>query len=155
MSVVTTIGPAGGILENGVSITFGKSGNVGLFVTSGIDLHDGDFYAWTEKQTAWVEVTARWPAKDLSITLAAAPYLATDKIVRQDVFLHVNGLYCGFHAFFEQAECSFPVPRNAISGRSTKIAITIPTATSPKRLGLSEDIRELGIAITALSLLSA
>ncbi|MCU4159276.1 hypothetical protein AiwAL_04045 [Acidiphilium sp. AL] len=143
-----------GNLENGLSVNFGKEGNINSFNVSGFDLNDGDFYSWTEKQTAWIDIAARWPAKDLSIKLSAMPYLAVDQIIQQQIFIHVNGLFCGFHGFFEQDDCSFLIPRNAISGRSTRISITIPTAISPKRLGLSEDIRELGIAITTLSLLS-
>ena len=154
MSINSNVDFIHGNLDDGFSINFGKSGNINLFNASGFDLSDGDFYSWTEKQTSWIDIMARWPAKDLNIKLSATPYLATDTIIQQQVFIYVNGLFCGFHGFFESDDCSFLIPRNAISGRSTRITITIPTAISPKRLGLSEDLRQLGIAITTLSLLS-
>lgn len=143
-----------GNLENEFRIDFGKNGNVSRFNISGFDLNDGDFYSWTERQSAWIDIPVRWPAKDLRLVLSALPFLAGDRIIQQQVFIHINGLFCGFHGFFEQDECEFLIPRTAISGRSTRISVTIPTAISPKRLGLSDDIRELGIAITALALLS-
>jgi hypothetical protein len=138
--------------DNALSVTFGRAGTIATIPNGGIDLNDGEFASWTEQQTAWLEIIPRWPARDLTLRFTASPFLVEDRITHQQVFLYVNGLFCGLANLFEPQDCTFVIPRNAVSGRATRITLAIPTAISPKHLGLSEDVRILGVALTALSL---
>jgi hypothetical protein len=38
-----------------------------------------------------------------------------------------------------------------VSGRSTRLSLVIPTATSPQQLELSEDLRQLGIYLNSIT----
>lgn len=140
--------------DSALTITFGTAGTINSLPNYGFDLSDGETASWTEQQTAWVDIVPRWPAKDMTLQLTAIPFLVPGHIATQQVFFYVNGLFCGLHGFFERQDCSIAIPRTALSGRSTRIALAIPSAVSPRQLGLSDDVRTLGIAITTLSLIS-
>ena len=45
----------------------------------------------------------------------------------------------------------FPVSRNIVSGRTTRLSLVIPNAASPRSLNLSEDLRELGIYLSSIT----
>jgi hypothetical protein len=135
-----------------LEISFGRSGTITTIPNGGIDLGDGDLASWTEQQSAWFDIIPRWPARDLTLTLTAIPFLVPDRIQFQQVFIYVNGLFCGLTSLFDPQETSFHIPRNFVSGRSTRIALAIPTAISPQHLGISADVRTLGIALTAVSI---
>ncbi|HQT84425.1 MAG: hypothetical protein B7Z58_07690 [Acidiphilium sp. 37-64-53] len=136
--------------DNNIDISFGWAGSITTIPNGGIDLNDGEHVSWTEQQTVWFEIIPRWPVKDLNLRLSASPFLVPGKISFQQVSVYVNGLFCGLTNLFESQECNFHIPRNAVSGRATRITLAIPTAISPKHLDLSEDVRTLGIAITAV-----
>ncbi len=138
--------------DNAITVTFGRSGTINTLPNGGIDLQDGELSSWTEHQTAWIEIVPRWPAKDLNLQFTANPFLVEGRITHQQVFVYVNDLFCGLANIFEPQDCAFIIPRIAVSGRSTRITFAIPTAISPRHLGISEDVRILGIALTALSL---
>lgn len=138
--------------EDKILVTFGKSGSITTLPNSGFDLTDGDQSSWTEQQIAWLEIAPRWPAKDLALRFDAFPFLFDSHVTHQQVFVYVNGLFCGLVNLFDHRSSEVYIPRNTISGRTTRITFAIPTAKSPQRLGISEDVRTLGIALTALSL---
>lgn len=154
MSSIPNLTSVNQVDDSAVVVKFGRNGNITTLPNAGFDLADGEQSSWTEQQTAWFEVTPRWPAKDLNLSFAASPFLVGSRISHQHVFIYVNGLFCGLVTLFEPRECDIHVPRNTISGRSTRITFAIPTAQSPQRLGISEDIRTLGIALTTLTLSS-
>jgi hypothetical protein len=66
------------------------------------------------------------------------------------LFVYVNGLFQGFHTFRGTTTMAIPIRRHAITSRSTRIQFVLPTAVSPNSLGLSADLRELGLAITEM-----
>lgn len=138
--------------DDKIVVTFGKLGSINSLASSGFDLNDGDQSSWTEQQIAWLEIAPRWPAKDLTLRFDAMPFLVESHLTHQQVFIYANGLFCGLINLFERQSSEVHIPRNAISGRTTRITFAIPTAKSPQRLGISEDVRTLGVAFTALSL---
>lgn len=155
MSTTTMSPTADAYIPADTTITFGTAGTIASHPNAGFDLTDGETASWTSHQSAWLDITPKWPARDLTLNLTASPFLVPDRIASQQVFIYVNGLFCGLHVFFVPADCTIAIPRAALSGRATRIALAIPTAISPHRLGLSDDIRTLGIAITTLSLVSS
>ncbi len=80
----------------------------------------------------------------------ATPYTVQDRISAQTLFIYVNGLFQGFHTFRGNMVLQIPIRRHAITSRSTRIQFVLPNAISPKSMGLSADLRELGLAITAM-----
>jgi hypothetical protein len=60
-------------------------------------------------------------------------------------------MFVGYYVLKGHVILSFPVNRNVVSGRATRLSLVIPNAVSPHELNLSEDMRELGIYLTSIT----
>ena len=87
--------------------------------------------------------------QDVVIELNASSFLVDRVVPYQNVF--VCGLFVGFCRFKGYLIKSFLVSRAIISGRSTRLSLTMPTATSPNSLGIGEDLREPGISLASIT----
>ena len=67
------------------------------------------------------------------------------RLVLQNAFIFMGGLFVGFFSSKGHAIRSFPITQGGISGRNTRLSIVIPTAVCPASLLISEDERELGL----------
>jgi hypothetical protein len=92
------------------------------------------------------------PDASLRLHINARPFTQPGHIERQQFFLFVNGLFIGLRNLTVAEVVEFALPRNALSPRGLRFEFAIPTALSPKNLGISQDIRKLGIAISDLAL---
>jgi hypothetical protein len=133
-------------------VTFGKTGSVREMDPYGFDLSEMN-HAWTATETAGFSVMMGSVAPDATLQLLvnARPFIQAGHIERQQFFVFMNGLYLGFRTLAKDELTEFPVPRNFLSPRGLRIEFVIPTALSPKSLGISQDIRRLGIAISDVS----
>lgn len=132
-------------------ITFGASGSARDLNCIGIDFSDAGGRSWTVASVAELDVQLPFARQDVLIQLEASPFLVPDQLVVQNVFIFLGGLFVGYYNSRGHAVLSFPVNRSIVSGRTTRLALVIPTATSPKALNLSEDLRELGIYLTSIT----
>jgi hypothetical protein len=135
-------------------IGFGSNGNVGKFPTIGFDLTEEGPSSWTVRQCCELEIPLPMPRQNIGLSIESSPFLAKGKISAQQLFVYVNGLFQGFHLFQAPETVTFRVSRNAITNRATRVHLVIPTAISPKNLGLGSDMRDLGLAVTTLSFVS-
>jgi len=110
-------------------------------------------YSWTQNETAGfsVMVASVPPDAALHLHVNARPFTQAGHMDRQQFFVFINGLFVGFRTLTKDEVSEFPVPRNLLSPRGLRIEFVIPTALSPKSLGISQDIRKLGIAISEVS----
>ncbi len=131
-------------------ITFGANGGAVDLNCAGIDFSDSD-KSWTVAPVAELDVQLPFARQDVVVELEASPFLVPDKILAQNVFIYLGGLFVGFYKLKGHAIRAFPVNRSVVSGRATRLSLVIPTATSPSALDLSEDLRELGIYLTSIT----
>jgi len=142
------------ILKLNEAVTFGKDGSIREMDPYGFDLSEPGM-SWTQDEVAGFSVTLGGTVPldaMLRLNITGRPFIQLERIERQQFFVFINGLFVGFRTLTTAAEVHFPLPRNALSPRGVRVEFVIPTASSPKSLGLSEDIRRLGIALSSVSL---
>ncbi len=132
-------------------ITFGRSGSALALNCAGVDFSDEGGRSWTFEPVAELDIQLPFARQDVAIEVNASPFLVPDVLLVQNVFIYLGGLFIGYYSLKGHAIRSFPVNRAVVSGRSTRLALVIPTATSPSSLNLSEDLRELGIYLTSIT----
>jgi hypothetical protein len=141
-----------GQLKLNEPMTFGKNGSIRKMEPYGFDLSE-ESYSWTQDEVAGFSVAFAGtvpPDATLRLHVAARPFIQAGYIDRQQFFVFVNGVYSGFRTLSTAEEMDFFPPRNALSHRGLHIEFVIPTASSPKSAGISQDIRKLGIALEQL-----
>src|SRR5438105_2527265 len=132
------------------ALTFGAAGSVRKVTTAGFDFGESAPYSWTIAQSCEIDVPLPMPRQEVAFQIDAAPFTSGERVTGQQLVVYLNGLFLGMHTFRSREAKMFPVFRTAISPRSTRIALVIPTAASPKQLGLSSDVRELGFAVYSI-----
>ncbi len=133
-------------------VTFGARGTAKTLSPVGFDFSD-TVTSWTTIQHCSLEASLPIPRQDISLEIDAFPFV-TDSITSQQLFVYLNGLFVGFHTFADRHLLKCPVSRSAISSRSTVLSLVIPTAVSPNSLGLSSDLRLLGLSFFSISFAS-
>jgi hypothetical protein len=132
-------------------ITFGSTGNAVGLNCNGIDFSEDGGRSWTRASVAEMDIQLPFARQDVELELNASPFLVPGKLAAQNVFIFLGGLFVGYLTLAAPTIRSFPVNRGVVSGRSTRLSLVIPTAASPQQLGLSEDLRELGIYLTSIT----
>jgi len=135
-------------------VTFGKSGSIRDMDPYGFDLSEHGI-SWTQDELAGFSASVAGPVPldaILCLTVTARPFIQPGKIEHQQLFVFVNGLFVSFRTLTAAEDMEFVLPSNAFASRGLCVEFVIPTASSPKSLGISQDIRKLGIAVTAVLL---
>ena len=107
--------------------------------------------SWTCEPVAALDVDLPFARQDVVIELDAEPFLVGKVLPVQNVSIFLGGLFVGFCTLRGHAIRSFPINRSGVSGRTTRLSLVIPTATSPRALGLSGDERQLGIYLASIT----
>jgi phosphoglycerol transferase len=143
-------------VQIGDIIDFSQMGNSAQFIESGWSKQESRF-RWTEGDRARIRLRVSAPRdKEFSIMFTASPFLHPTH-PRQDVALVLNGREAG-HFRFELGK-PFPELRAIVDGSAIDpsgellIELLIDSPVSPAEVGLSTDIRWLGIAVSAMSIL--
>jgi hypothetical protein len=132
-------------------ITFGSTGNAVGLNCNGIDFSEDSGRSWTRAPVAEMDIQLPFARQDVEIEVNASPFLVPELLAAQNVFVFLGGLFIGFLTLTAHTIRSFPVNRGVVSGRSTRLSLVIPTATSPQQLKMSEDLRQLGIYLTSIT----
>jgi hypothetical protein len=132
-------------------ITFGNDGTARNLNCSGVDFSDKGGRSWTLGPVAEMDIQLPFARQDVVVQLEASPFLVPDHIPAQNVFIYLGGLFVGYYTLKGHTIRQFPVNRSVVSGRATRLALVIPTATSPHALNLSSDLRELGIYLASIT----
>lgn len=138
------------ILQYNEAITFGKSGSFAELSPIGFDLSEDGPLSWTIQQSCEFQASLAIPRQDIAFFISATPFKGAPGAQAQSLFVYVNGLFQGFHTFRGSTVVQMPIRRHAITSRSTRIQLVLPNAVSPQSLGISSDLRELGLAITEM-----
>jgi hypothetical protein len=118
-------------------------------------------HTWTDGYSAVLAVQTKTTDSDHILTIAAVPYLAGGALDQQRVIVKVNGQHVGELVFdqpgtwksgslygFQEREIG--IPHDALGGGVQYIVFELPDAMSPKELGISEDKRDLALAIHSI-----
>ena len=132
-------------------ITFGRNGTARDLSCTGIDFSEDGNQSWTSAPVAELDIQLPFARQDITLEINATPFLIDGHLTVQDVFVFTGGLFTGFAKLMGHNLLTFPLNRSTLSGRSTRLALVIPTAVSPRSLGLSQDERELGIYLRAIT----
>jgi hypothetical protein len=132
-------------------ITFGRNGSAVSLNCTGIDFSEDGACSWTCAPVAEMDIQLPFARQDVAIHLEASPFLEQGLVNAQKLFIFLGGMFVGYQIFKGHAIRSFPVNRNVVSGRATRLSFVIPDATSPHDLNLSSDRRELGIYLTSIT----
>lgn len=135
-------------------ITFGSKGNALSLNCTGIDFSEDGEQSWTCAPVAELDIPLPFARQDVFLQVEASPFLVPEIVSIQNVFVFLSGLFAGFYALTGHTMRQFPVNRSVISGRTTRLALVIPTAVSPSKLRMSEDLRELGICLSSITFIN-
>ena len=132
-------------------ITFGRHGIAQGLNCAGIDFSEDGTQSWTSAPVAELEVQLPFARQDITLEIDGAPFLIASRLLVQHLYVFTGGLFTGFAKLSGHNVLTFPLNRSTLAGRSTRLALVIPTAVSPHALGLSQDERELGIRLNAIT----
>ena len=139
------------MLQFNEPITFGPAGTAKELKPSGLSFDDAGPYSWTIAPMADLEVQLPIARDTISLEINATPFTPEGNISLQQVFVYLNGLFQGFCALEKHETRSIPIVRSALTTRASRLTFVIPTAASPKSIGVGDDIRELGLALNSLT----
>ena len=131
-------------------ITFGRSGVAKTLNCAGIDFSEDGFHSWTNSPVAEMDIALQVARQDVLFQLDLAPFIIPGSVTIQNAFIFLGGFFIGYWILAEPAVREFPIARNLISGRPMRLSLVIPTAKSPRSLGKSDDVRELGLRLHSM-----
>ncbi|HEX3864589.1 MAG TPA: hypothetical protein VHY35_23130 [Stellaceae bacterium] len=135
--------------KNGIK--FGAGGNLRDYSPIGFSDTPDDVSSWSEASVA--EVTFRLPPlrHDVHFVIEVFPYLVDGLLTQQNCWIFFNGLFAHYHSVRAPVEMSFTVSRDLLSPRPNRLSFALPNAISPKDLGVSDDLRLLGLSFVKLN----
>jgi|SRR6185437_4105033 len=139
------------MLQFNEPITFGPAGSARDLNPTGISFEDSGAYSWTIAPVADLEVQLPLARETIKLEVNAMPFTPENTIVSQQVFIYLNGLFQGFCSMERREKKSIALTRSALTTRPSRLTFVIPTAASPKSIGIGPDIRELGLALNTLT----
>jgi hypothetical protein len=133
----------------GDQIKFGKHGNANQYgIWDGFsDPEDG--FTWTEGNLASIGLWVLRPPAELVLKLQVFPLLGAN-ITSQTVTVSVNDKAVGTLEIRNPGEYSIGIPKSILNQDILKIVFHLPSAATPKELGINEDNRLLAIALQSL-----
>jgi hypothetical protein len=138
----------------GEVLRFGEKGNAHPYKAGGWSTPE-DQITWTDGNRAELVLPAKSPQGPVRLRLYTGAYLSPGKVDRQRVRISINRRFVaeltisrpGFRALEEVVPGDF----FADQGR-TVLTFDLPDSVSPKSIGDGQDLRQLGIAVSWLSL---
>lgn len=130
------------------TISFAVSGNSDRFVKTGFgETEDG--YRWTEqKESVLCFVLPEQEVRPYRLRMRARAF-QTPQLKRQRVIVLVNDENCGTVTFGDMGVQTI----NFSSRGSTTVTLRCPDATSPEQAAISDDKRDLGVAVYSMAIL--
>jgi hypothetical protein len=141
------------LLKFNEPITFGSKGTIHDYVAAGWALgEENPSMTWTEQIEARVEFNTQSTTSPVRLRMSGLPFLAEGKVDSQEVWVHLNGMYCGAFNADKQFDVNVPIQGGWLEPRGNVLTLTMPLAKSPKALGLNNDQRVLGVALNSIAL---
>ncbi len=118
-------------------------------------------HTWTDGHSAILAIQTKSTDSDLILTIFATPYLSGEDVDQQRVSVKVNGQQVG-ELIFDQPgtwvsgslygfqEKKITIPHDVLKEGIQYLIFELPDAISPKELGISEDGRDLALAVRSI-----
>jgi hypothetical protein len=136
----------------GTPIEFQEGGNAHDYLVAGFARPERGI-TWTESPHVELQLEIEPPENDVLLVVDALPFLDGERVRYQEAYVYVNHVYVGYWRFEkDQKPVQLMLPRRAFYTRKLNIQLRIPMAVSPNDLGLSGDIRKLGLAMKSMTL---
>lgn len=148
--------------ELGKAILFGKDGNSEHYQIEGFSIPE-DGYSWTDGPNGILKIKTNKSESDLTLSLTASPFLGwgSSNISHQRAIVMVNEHEIGEWFFDKPGEMNFGslygfqnkelfIPKEILVDDEQLIKFEFPDAISPNELGLSEDSRNLALAVHSI-----
>jgi hypothetical protein len=133
-----------------LTIQFGSNGDYGLWAKNGW-YHDPD-----DKQHTWAGLVGEL---DVPLAMTRNDVLMRADVISiqnrgmpQEVFVFINGAFAAFWLVREASEQTARIGASLLKAGGNRFSFVTPRAISPKREGLGEDERVMGVAFRALVL---
>ena len=112
-------------------------------------------FFWSESRYASIILPIKSKKKKIGIQFIVQPFLYSGKIREQNLEIFINGIYCyGSTLVADDQEIIFlEVDSSLIFSTAIKVDFMLPNAVSPAMLGLSEDMRRLGIKLFEINII--
>ena len=141
--------------QKGLLVVFNKNGNLTEYKTSGFSAPETDF-TWTNSDIASIDILLPEDSEDdfFCASFEASPFVYK-KLKKQKVGVFINDDFISNFDVTGKDVYKFNFSHDVkTSGKIINMKFKISKPTSPKDLGMSQDNRKLGIAISKI-LLSA
>jgi len=136
----------------GDKIYFGLDGNSATFKVSGWSDPEAK-HSWTNGVVAVLAVRLPAWSKPISLKMKLGGLTKTPELPSQPVEVYANDVKIADWNVSELNEYTAPIPPSITNNQGLlTITLKIPKAASPKSLGISEDVRLLGLACMEVSL---
>jgi hypothetical protein len=139
--------------EIGSTIRFDEKGNSAAYRRSGWSQQESD-HVWTDTNSATLDLLIKGDvAGPLELHTVAEGLRHEPDLPSQEVQVYANGTQVGTWQVGAKSDYSVTLPPAVTAtNKPLHIEFRIPHATSPKKLGLGDDLRTLGIALFELRL---
>ena len=132
---------------------FGAKGTVVPFLREGWDPGETEF-TWTRATCSRLELPAPDAPGTYVMRLEATPLISPEKLPAQELTILLDGIAIGQFTLNEATTLIVPLPRELTDGRETlPFTFLLPDASRPKDLGVSSDLRLLGLAVRRIDIL--
>ncbi|MGV8108415.1 MAG: hypothetical protein AB2L10_03120 [Methanospirillum sp.] len=140
----------------GNEILFGVGGTASQYVGEGWSRPENGF-TWTDNNQSSVVILINDIPKKIYLILQGRPFTGSD-LKHQIVIISINGKNISKPIIMKNtitdtmSNLILPVPPEYLKKGANYITLTLPNATSPMALGISQDPRMLGIAVKTMIL---
>ncbi|NPV70653.1 MAG: sulfatase-like hydrolase/transferase [Firmicutes bacterium] len=138
------------VYQYGSEIRFGEGGNAEHYQGVGWSLPEEGF-TWTEAETASLLMPVGPSRSDLVLKATLFPFVAGG-LDKQKVEIYVGEERLGEWLVRDSGEYQMVIPKECVRD-PLRIDFALPGCVSPKELGVSSDLRTLGIAMRSVTVL--
>ncbi|MFZ3171885.1 MAG: sulfatase-like hydrolase/transferase [Carboxydocellales bacterium] len=135
----------------GAKIQFGEGGNAEHYQDKGWSQPEKDF-TWTDGKNANFIIPISQPHSDFIIKATLFPFVAKG-VDKQKVNIYVNKRKLGEWIVRTNGDYTIEIPQDYVIDSKLVVSFELPDAVSPKVLKISNDSRNLGIAMVSVSVL--
>lgn len=138
-----------------ITINFTKYGNAHLYAITGLSTQEKT-HIWSDAKNVDIDIDTEYLRKFIDInkiilTLEAFPFVAAD-ILQQTVKVYANNQLIAIWQMKQRDIYSAVIPAEVVNSKHLTLRFEISNPASPKKLGISEDSRQLGIAFEKLTI---
>jgi hypothetical protein len=125
-------------------------------LASGWSDPEGEDFVWSDGPEAELRFAMAVPTRDMLCRIEVMPFVATGALLRQRIEVFFNFFRVGYAELAAGRQTvAFEVPRELFMLRTHRVVFHLPDCASPLALGVGDDGRRLGIALSGFQIAAA